>query len=178
MKQTTKILLLMIVVSVIGAGLPATFSLGTGQHQFVQVDPTSPDTINAFCMKCHNDAIQSELMASGNGLYNGGIRIHSTLGCQGCHQITSTVNSNGYGMGMGSIEHAARMPTCVDCHIDNAMLLPIGDAGNEIIASSEAHKGFNDDTACIACHTTVSITGSFSATYSQFQVRSGLIIGD
>jgi hypothetical protein len=54
----------------------------------------------------------------------------------------------------------------------------MGDVNQELNSPKEAHKNFDDDTACIGCHTTVTITGSFSATYSQYQVRSGLKIGD
>ncbi len=86
MKSTTKILILMLVVSIIGIGTPIAFSIGGGQHQFTQIDPANPD---AFCNKCHRsgDIINTELMASGNGIYNGGGRIHAYVTCVECHQL-------------------------------------------------------------------------------------------
>src|SRR5659263_412518 len=93
--------LIIIMISVIAIGLfalPSTFSYSGSMHTFKQIDPTSADTINAFCMKCHTGAISEQLAASDNALYQGGGPIHQSVQCQGCHQITRTVGEQGYGI--------------------------------------------------------------------------------
>jgi len=169
-----KILLLMLGTILVGAGIPATFSIGTGQHQFQQINPDNPD---AFCMKCHTqDTISMELMASDSGLYNGGGKIHNTLSCVECHAITS-----GYGASSGSkTEHAARIPQCLECHNVDTLGLVIGNVQDELSAASEAHNALDidDSTACIGCHTGVSITGQISYSYSKGRSMKGIKIGD
>jgi len=165
-----KILILMIGTILIGIGLPTTFSLSTGQHQFNQIDP---DNMDKFCAKCHGtDSISVELEASGNGIYNGGMRIHNTLKCISCHALTQ-----GYGNG-NKVEHAARIPSCIECH-DDVSYGVLGNVSSELESATEAHKDFStdDSLACIGCHTGVSITGSISYTYSDGIVRNGLTIG-
>jgi len=177
--------LIIIMISVIAIGLfalPSTFSYSGSMHTFKQIDPTSADTINAFCMKCHTGAISEQLAASDNGLYQGGGPIHQSVQCQGCHQITRTVGEQGYGIEPTSTEHAARLPSCLDCHITGAPLMQIGDAGNEIRATTEAHKDFKSDTdndiECIGCHTEATRSGSVSTGMnSQPTTISGLTIG-
>jgi nitrate/TMAO reductase-like tetraheme cytochrome c subunit len=172
MKSKGKILLLMIAVMTIGIGMPTTFSLGSGQHQFSQIDPANPD---AFCNKCHGagDSINAELATSGNGIYNGGGRIHSELHCVDCHRL-----AEGYGTNNGSkTEHAATIPTCIKCHtIGSGSVL--GNVTQELNAVTEAHRNFDDDVACIGCHTSVAVTGSVSYVYSNGQERLGLKIGN
>jgi len=172
MKQKTTILLLMLAVSVIGIGMPFAWSIGSGQHQFNQIDTENPD---AFCNRCHGtgDSINAELMASGNGIYNGGVRIHSMVKCTDCHAISS-----GYGTGLAGTktEHAATVPTCIKCHAGSDPTMGFN-VGAELNGTSEAHQGFNDDTACIGCHTSVAVSGSISYTYSGGQAYKGLTIG-
>lgn len=179
----------MLAVIAIGLfALPTTFSYTGAMHTFQQIDPTSEDTINDFCLKCHSGAIATQLAASNNGLYNGGTPIHRSIGCQGCHQITSTVNGPGYNQGAASTEHAARLPTCLDCHnggvapSGSTSLMTIGDAGHEIRAGTEAHRNFmsasDNDIECIGCHTATTRTGTVSTSVSSPAVTvSGLTIG-
>jgi len=176
MKQTTKLLLLLITVSIIGVGMPAAFSLGSGQHQFNQIDPENPD---AFCEKCHgaSDSVKAELASSGNGIYNGGLKIHSQVGCADCHALT-----NGYGTSTGDSknQHAATIPTCIKCHGGTNAVMGFNVA-RELNNSKEAHNAFGaeaDDVACIGCHTGVAVSGSVSYTYSGTQTRFGLSIGN
>lgn len=174
-------------VAVIAIGLfalPSTFSYSGSMHTFKQIDPTSEATINTFCLKCHTGDISTQLAASDNGLYQGGVKIHSSIGCQGCHQITRTAGANGYGVEAASTEHAARLPTCLDCHLATGILMQIGDAGTEIRVTSEAHQNFKDpanvdnDIECIGCHTDATRTGSVTTSMTSAPVTiSGLTIG-
>jgi nitrate/TMAO reductase-like tetraheme cytochrome c subunit len=178
--------LIIVMISVIAIGLfalPSTFSYSGSMHTFKQIDPTSADTINAFCMKCHTGAIAEQLAASDNGLYQGGGPIHKSVQCQGCHQITRTDGQpNGYNVEASSTEHAARLPSCLDCHLQTGTLMQIGNAGVEIRATTEAHKDFKSDTdndiECIGCHTEATKTGSVSTGMtSQPTTIAGLTIG-
>ncbi len=175
MKKGTKILFLMIVVSIMGISMPTVFSIGGGQHQFIQIDPNNPDE---FCEKCHmnGDVINTELMASGNGLYNGGGRIHQFVKCVDCHAVTSR-NQDIFTPGTKS-EHAAKIPSCIGCHTSGGIGDFMGDVSTELSTTTEAHNQFNDDTACIGCHTSVQVTGAISYTYSGAQTRFGLTIGN
>jgi len=177
MKSRNKILFLIVTSILIGTiGLPATFSLGTGQHQFKQVDP---DNVDEFCNKCHGngDSIQTELAASDNGLYNGGIRIHNTVGCAGCHALTQ-----GYGNSDGTkLSHAARIPDCIQCHNPTYIGLTLGNVTAELESTTEAHREFNEETdsvACIGCHTSISVSGTISYSLSVPEQRMGLTIGN
>ncbi len=171
MKQLTKILLLMLAVAIVGVGMPAAFSIGSGQHQFNQIDPNNPDE---FCNKCHlnGDSINAELAASGTGVYTN-MKIHSTQHCVDCHAITP-----GYGSGVAGAktEHAASIPTCTKCHGGSNAVLGF-DVANELSGSTEAHNQFTDDVACVGCHTTVAVSGAISYTYSGGDTRFGLKIG-
>lgn len=164
MKNHNKMIILMLITSAFSFSMPAAFSIGTGQHQFVQINPEDPD---AFCNRCHGtgDDIKQELMSSGAGIYNGNQRIHNSLTCVSCHQI-----AQGFGMSMGDkTEHAARIPSCTECHNNVDYLGPtIGNVGNELNSSTEAHKsmGLDGDRACIGCHTTVQVYGSITYSYS------------
>lgn len=186
--------LIIVMISIIAIGLfalPATFSYSNDMHTFKQVDPTNATTINNFCLKCHDDTIKTQLDASDTGLYtNLDGTIHSSIGCQGCHQITTTVvdQQNGYGKGMVTTEHAARLPSCLECHsgetgiVGVTKLMAVGDAAHELMVSSEAHKNFNtttdNDIQCIGCHTLTPVTGTVSASISSPPVEiSGLTIG-
>lgn len=163
MKNHNKMIILMLITSAFSFSMPAAFSIGTGQHQFVQIDPDYPDE---FCNRCHGsgDVIQQELMSSGQGIYNGNQRIHNTLSCVSCHQITQ-----GYGMSNGDkTEHAARIPSCTECHNVNYSGIVLGNVGNEINSTTEAHKsmGADGDRACIGCHTSVTVYGAITYSYS------------
>ncbi len=166
MKTQTKIIGLMLLVSIIGVGTPAAFSLGAGQHNFKQIDPSNPD---AFCDKCHGstDTIYAELKTSDVGIYSN-MKIHSSLNCVDCHALT-----NGYDSIGAKTEHAATIPTCTKCH-NSVMGFNVT---KELNAPGEAHKNFNDDVACIGCHTSTPVRGSISYTYSPPATRSGLTIG-
>lgn len=176
--------LIIVMISVIAVGLfalPSTFSYSGSMHTFRQIDPTNADTINAFCMKCHTGAISTQLAASDPGLYQGGGPIHASVQCQGCHQITSATGA-GYNQGADSIEHAARLPSCLDCHLASGTLMQIGNAGVEIRAPTEAHKNFlstsDNDIECIGCHTDATRTGTVSSGMnSQPTTIAGLTIG-
>ncbi|CAG0994581.1 MAG: multiheme c-type cytochrome [Candidatus Methanoperedens sp.] len=177
--------LIIVMISVIAIGLfalPSTFSYSGSMHTFKQVDPTSATTINAFCMKCHTGEISTQLAASDPGLYQGGGAIHASVQCQGCHQITRVTGTQGYGVEADSTEHAARLPSCLDCHISTGTLMQIGNAGTEIRALTEAHQNFKSDTdndiECIGCHTEATRTGTVSTGMtSQPTTISGLTIG-
>lgn len=164
MKNQNKMIILMLITVMFSFSMPAAFSIGTGQHQFVQIDPDNPD---AFCNRCHGsgDAIKQELMSSGTGIYNGNQRIHNSLTCVSCHQI-----AQGFGMSMGEkTEHAARIPSCTECHTDFERFgNVIGNVGNELNSSTEAHKsmGADGDKVCIGCHTTVQVYGAITYSYS------------
>lgn len=164
MKPHNKMLIIMLITAMFSFSMPAAFSIGAGQHQFVQIDPNNPDD---FCTKCHGagDVIQQELMSSGTGIYNGNQRIHNTLSCVECHQIVQ-----GYGMSVGDkTEHAARIPSCTECHNNRDYLgVVIGNVVNELNSSTEAHNimGLDGDRACIGCHTTVQVYGSITYSYS------------
>lgn len=173
-------------ISVIAIGLfalPATFSYSGDMHTFKQILSGSTTDVNTFCLKCHSGNIATQLEASDPGLYQGGEYIHKTIGCQGCHQITrTTAGGNGYDVAAASTEHAARLPSCLDCHISGSALMQIGDAGTEIRVATEAHKNFmdavDDDIECIGCHTDATRTGTVSASISSPAVTvSGLTIG-
>jgi hypothetical protein len=184
--KRNRLIFVMIAVIAIGLfALPATFSYSGSMHTFKQIASGSATDVNAFCAKCHTGEISTQLAASDNGLYySGKPKIHSTIGCQGCHQITSTVNGNGYAKGVESTEHAARLPSCLDCHISTGILSQIGDAGNEIRADTEAHKNFKDvpggdnDIECIGCHTNATRTGMVTTGMSSAPITiSGITIG-
>lgn len=187
MKRNRLIFVMIAVIAVGLFALPATFSYSGSMHTFKQIASGSSDDVNAFCAKCHTGEISTQLAASDNGLYySGKPKIHSTIGCQGCHQITSTVNGNGYAKGVESTEHAARLPSCLDCHMVNtpttSIMGPIGDAGNEIRAETEAHKNFKDagdnDIECIGCHTNATRTGMVTTSMSSAPITiSGITIG-
>lgn len=184
--------LIIVMISIIAIGLfalPATFSYSNDMHTFKQIDPTNATTINAFCLKCHDDTINAQLIASDTGLYtNLDGTIHSSIGCQGCHQITGGAGGPGYNKGQVTTEHAARLPSCLECHsgtsgvIGVTKLMEIGDATHELMAPTEAHKNFNttsdNDIQCIGCHTLTPVTGTVSASISSPPVDiSGLRIG-
>jgi hypothetical protein len=177
--------LIFVMISVIAIGLfalPATFSYTGNMHTFKQIASGSAADVNAFCLKCHSGNIANQLAASDNGLYQGGEYIHKTIGCQGCHQITRTSGANGYAVDADSTEHAARLPSCLDCHITGSPLMQIGNAGGEIRVTTEAHQNFksstDDDIECIGCHTDTTRTGTVSASISSPAVTvSGLTIG-
>ncbi|PWB56913.1 MAG: hypothetical protein C3F06_00020 [Candidatus Methanoperedenaceae archaeon] len=181
--------LIFVMISVIAIGLfalPATFSYSGSMHTFRQIDAgaaTDPTLVNAFCLKCHTGDISTQLNNSDVGLYQGGVKIHSTIGCQGCHQITSDgVTAQGYAVAAASKEHAARLPTCLDCHIATGTIMKIGDAGTEIRATTEAHKNFKDagdnDIECIGCHTEATRTGMVTTSMSSAPITiSGITIG-
>jgi hypothetical protein len=195
MKKNQLIILMIAVIAIGLFALPSTFSYAGQMHTFRQIDPTSPATINQFCEKCHTGDVQAQLDASDKGLYQGNGIIHATIGCAGCHQITRDGGPNGYNNGQFgydpsltetgagvSIEHAARIPSCLDCHIAGAPLIQWGDAGNEIRADTEAHKNFkfatDNDLECIGCHTDVARTGSVSSTFQPAPLSyGGLTIG-
>ena len=171
MKKSQLIILMIAVVAIGLFALPSTFSYAGSMHTFKQIDPTSPTTIDAFCNKCHAGNVPTQLAASDPGLYQGKVKIHSTIGCQGCHQITGGPNGSGYGKDAASTEHAARLPSCLDCHkVGGLELILTGDAGTEIRATTEAHKNFlftaDDDLECIGCHTEVTRTGLVTTTFS------------
>ena len=167
MKSHNKILLLILASSVIGVGMPATFSVGSGQHQFIQINLDNPDE---FCDRCHGngDAIQAELMTSGPAIYNSGIRIHASLSCVDCHQI-----EQGYGnidMFGQKTEHAALIPSCIKCHTQGIGAVT-GNVTQELSSQTEAHNTMtaDGDKACIGCHTNVQVYGSVSYTYSSYR---------
>ncbi len=54
----------------------------------------------------------------------------------------------------------------------------MGDVTSELSDTKEAHQNFNDDIACIGCHTSVIVTGQISYTYSGGEQRLGLTIGN
>ena len=173
MKTTTKIIICMLIISIIGIGMPIAFSAGTGQHNFRQIDPNDP---SAFCEKCHggNDGIMAELSTSGTGVYSQ-LKIHTTLKCVDCHALTSD-----YGQGIPSstkTQHAATIPTCTKCHVGTNAVMGF-DVGAELNNSREAHKNFNDEISCIGCHTSIAVTGSVSYTYENGQTEFGLKIGN
>jgi Cytochrome c554 and c-prime len=191
MKRNQLVILMIAVVAIGLFALPSTFSYAGSMHTFKQIDPTSPATINLFCAKCHAGNVQEQLNASDRGLYQGSGKIHASVGCEGCHQITRSGGPNGYNngafgygqtSGAESIEHAARLPTCLDCHIAGAELIQWGDAGTEIRAPTEAHKNFkfatDNDLECIGCHTEVTRTGMVTTSFqSAAQTFAGVTIG-
>ena len=173
MNKLNKIALLILVAAVIGMSTPVMFSIGGGQHQFQQIDPENPD---AFCEKCHGgDMISTELGTSGDGLYNGGGQIHAGVRCIECHAVTQrnqtifTANTK--------TEHAAVIPTCTGCHTVGGSGAVMGDVLDELNQPTEAHNQFSDSTACIACHTSISVNGAIDYTYSGAVTRFGLTIG-
>lgn len=171
MKTSQKLILgVMLTSSVLSVAMTQAFSVGNGQHQFRTIDM---DNQQAFCAKCHgsNDAINAELMASGPGNYNGGIRIHSTQTCVSCHQITQGYNTAFQGQKQG---HAATIPTCLKCH-NTVMMFNVT---QELSNTHEAHNTFTDDAACIGCHTSVSVQGAVSYTMTAGSNTHGLKIGD
>ena len=110
---------------------------------------------------------------SGDGVYTQ-MKIHSTLTCVSCHMLTQNY---GTGTGATKMEHAATVPSCLKCHsgVDSVMNF---DVANELNASTEAHQNFNDDAACIGCHTQVEVSGTVTyQDYNNSVVRSGLTIG-
>ena len=179
--------LIFVMISVIAIGLfalPATFSYSGSMHTFKQIASGSPADVNTFCLKCHTGDISTQLAASDNALYYpGGQQIHSSIGCQGCHQITSDgVTAQGYAVNSASREHAARLPSCLDCHIATGTIMQIGDAGTEIRATTEAHKNFKDagdnDIECIGCHTDATRTGMVTTSMTSTPITiSGITIG-
>lgn len=178
--------LIIVMISIIAIGmfaLPSTFSYTGSMHTFKQILSADPADVDAFCLKCHTGDISAQLVASDPGLYQGGVKIHSSIGCQGCHQITSDgINAQGYGINAASEEHAARLPSCLDCHITGSPIMTIGDAGGEIRVATEAHVNFrdasDDDIECIGCHTDATRTGTVSTSISSPAVTvSGLTIG-
>jgi nitrate/TMAO reductase-like tetraheme cytochrome c subunit len=171
MKTSQKlILMIMLTSSVVSISMTQAFSVGTGQHQFRTIDMINPQQ---FCSKCHgsNDGINAELSTSGNGNYNGGIRIHSTQTCVSCHQITQGYNTAFQGQ---KSEHAATIPTCLKCH-NTVMMFNVT---QELSNTHEAHNTFRDDVACIGCHTSVKVQGAVSYTLTSGQNTHGLKIGD
>lgn len=179
--------LIIVMISVIAIGLfalPSTFSYSGSMHTFKQIASGNEADVNAFCLKCHTGDISTQLAASDNGLYYPNTpKIHSTIGCQGCHQITSDgTTGQGYAVAAASEEHAARLPTCLDCHIATGNLMQVGDAGNEIRVGTEAHQNFmsagDNDIECIGCHTDATRTGMVTTSMTSTPVTiSGITIG-
>ena len=174
MKSQNKVIILLLFSVVIGIGMPATFSIGKGQHQFLQINPDQPDK---YCLRCHqNEAISSEMAQSSTGVYTQ-MKIHSTLTCVGCHKLT-----NGYGTGRAGdkVEHAARLPSCLECH-DGQFNVLVFSVVDELNSQKEAHRNFkfvgDNDLQCIACHTNVQVSGSISYTLSGGKTYNGFTVG-
>lgn len=179
----------MIAVVALGIfALPAAFSVNTGQHTFRQVNAADP---SAFCNQCHKtgDSVAAELNLSDNGLYNGGIKIHSLQNCGSCHALTA-----GYGAGTptGKTQHAAVIPSCLKCHAGATPVLGGFNVANELNNTNEAHKPLwaaslalastnTDDLACLGCHTNVPKSGTIVYDYTLTQTATlgatGLTVG-
>ncbi|HWR26751.1 MAG TPA: hypothetical protein VN316_02630 [candidate division Zixibacteria bacterium] len=183
----TKISILMIAVVAIGIfALPASMSIGAGQHKFRQYDSANT-TAAQFCGQCHGDNVQAELDASdarsaNNALlgYAGvGVRVHGTIGCQSCHAITEGYMKAG-GKTNATSQHAALLPSCLNCH-GAGNTWGFNNVAAELSNTTEAHKFFNsttdDDIQCIGCHTYVNKSGTISYTTSGGVTAKGLLIG-
>lgn len=75
-----------VLIALLGIGLyalPATVALFSGQHDFVNIDPTG-NQIN--CIKCHGD-VKAEMASSGLNLQTGTPAPHAAFKCEYCHRI-------------------------------------------------------------------------------------------
>jgi hypothetical protein len=147
-----KLLLLIAILVFFILMMPSITSLFAGQHSFA--DETN-------CLNCHSD-IKKELDSSS---------YHNTLSCGNCH-------SNGIGVNSSPQLHDNVInPLCTDCH---------GNVESELNNNMEVHIPFvqqaqleplmkGDNEACIACHTTESISFeiSFADTYQFNSARIG-----
>lgn len=173
-KNMKKLTMLMIAVVAIGTfALPNVLTASVGQHTF---NPGS--TVD--CLKCHPmdapSGVGAELNASGvtdfgtafNDVdaldaiagpsgYVPGKKIHSELGCEGCHQATTSST-------IPTATHVGvdNAPICDDCHL-HVTANNVG--AEELNGADEVHKGLGTagvNTACIGCHTAVGVTGFVS----------------
>lgn len=171
--KNMKITMLMIAVVAVGAfSLPSVLSVGTGQHTFVNGTQVS-------CNKCHTDSgdkIMTELALSNVTMYNTlgtgiGVRIHALDGngitsCKSCHALAAPT--------LGDHTGVLKKPSCSTCH---------GGVNAELLDTDEAHKALNTSVGnmgCIGCHTTVTVTGSPTYSYSANNTVpvAGLYIGN
>jgi nitrate/TMAO reductase-like tetraheme cytochrome c subunit len=191
--KMSKLTILMIAVIAIGIfALPAAFSVNTGQHTFRQINPDAPAD---FCNQCHvaGDSVTTELAASQNGIYNGPMKIHSSLNCGNCHELTQGYGTSFPGSGITKTEHAAIIPSCLKCH-DAGDAAGLGfDVPAELMGAKEAHRPFweasvaantpsaanTDDLACLGCHTAVPKSGTvvYDYTITHTYNLAGLTIG-
>jgi hypothetical protein len=149
-----KLILIGIGIASVGLiALPQTLALFAGQHNFYEIDASSPN-YGVPCGKCHAD-VYSELSGS---------KVHENVECKDCHIIALT--RNGAEVGGNKDIHAAAAPACLDCHgsTNNYTTAPIAtsilNGANEShiefasnASSAELLKGANE--ACIGCHTHV-----------------------
>ena len=151
-----KIVMLLIGIVAIGMfALPSTLAMYTGQHNF-----TNGSDVD--CNKCHGsgDKIYDELDIN---------KVHGGFTCKTCHGF-STDESTLFASN-GSMGHAATTKVnCVGCHAElnktwgNTSATDIDDINVTTELNNGAHKAFKDqigdpDYACIACHTSVTVTG-------------------
>ncbi len=90
--------ILMVFIAVIGIGLyalPQTVALFSGQHTFVNIDPTGNQI---ECAKCHGD-VQAELGSSASTM-TGTPGAHAAFKCEFCHRIEpgSSSGDDAYGI--------------------------------------------------------------------------------
>lgn len=194
-----KLAIIMIAVVAIGFfALPATLSVGAGQHKFRQAGSAQTSLVD-FCGQCHGlstDAVYAEITQSDENVMYAGFnpgtngRIHNSLfasgqaGCASCHEITG-----GYGnvsnVPTGKVEHAAKIPSCIKCHSASGDSFFGNDVKVELSNPNEAHRNFNnltgdsrDDIYCIGCHTYVDKRGAITYSYEPGVEFRGLSIGN
>jgi len=190
-----KLAILMIAVVAIGFfALPASLSVGTGQHKFRQANSLDTDLVT-FCGQCHGatDTIfPNEINQSDHNVLYGTrdvTRIHSSLfgpgqaGCASCHEITGGY-SRADPANPAKVEHAAKIPSCLKCHAAGTDLITV-DVLVELNATTEAHRNFKNipgdaqnDIYCIGCHTYVDKRGAIEYSYEPGVMFRGLSIGN
>ena len=151
-----KIVMLLIGIVAIGMfALPSTLAMYTGQHNF-------SNGSDVDCDKCHGsgDTIYVELSQN---------NVHGGFTCKKCHGFStdeSTLSASN-----GSMGHAATTGVnCVGCHAElnktwgNTSATDLDSINVTTELNNGAHQAFKDqssdpDYACIACHTSVGVTG-------------------
>ena len=180
MKKRT--ILLGVAVLVLGLFfLPQAMSTFTNQHTWQETDDLD-------CVKCH-PAIETEISASNHHGTSqlGGAGINDA--CVYCHQTNFVAGEDAAGDFTAS-GHAAITIECLDCHgsgANNDDTLTNDQTGidAEFTSGNEAHEpmytqagtetpllGANE--ACVACHTEVAVTVTFSGELSEILIDASL----
>ncbi len=206
-KNIKKLTILMIAVVAIGTfALPTVLTASQGQHTFIAGSNVKCEKCHTI--GTGSSGVAGEIEASNNtdyGIadntnsgagvltpgeanmltsygtgYAAGEKIHADVGCKGCHTPTNKALDPSRTIVTSTHAGVTRQVVCNSCHVH------VTGAGIELNGADEVHNSPTGglaavgNTACIGCHTQVSVTGSVSYGFgfaSQNIGSSGLVIG-